>query len=260
MKYVFTIDMDGTLLNDASKLSNKTIDVIKKYKDQHHFILASGRSYLGMIDFYQELGLTTPIISLNGALITYPDGKTSLTYLPKDEVTEIITSLKGIYEAIIFNGLNNVYSINHDNHLEKVFNGAKHPSVIDLTKLKHIPEDIINGVIVTRVHKMRQFEAFFDELTIKPRSWGHDGTYAFYDLYLEGISKASALNTVLKDLDYKLVYTFGDGMNDLEMIKLSPNGVVMKNGHPNLKKAATKVTAYTNDEDGVAKYIENLLK
>ena len=48
-------------------------------------------------------------------------------------------------------------------------------------------------------------------------------------------------------------------MNDYEMIDYATHGVVMKNGQPTLKAIANDITSYTNDEDGLAKYLEQII-
>lgn len=49
---------------------------------------------------------------------------------------------------------------------------------------------------------------------------------------------------------------FGDAMNDENMIRLCGFGVAMKNGNEELKAMADFITYKTNDEDGVADFIE----
>ena len=48
---------------------------------------------------------------------------------------------------------------------------------------------------------------------------------------------------------------FGDGGNDLEMLREVGDGVAMKNAVPALLELANHVTD-TNDEEGVLNYIE----
>ena len=48
---------------------------------------------------------------------------------------------------------------------------------------------------------------------------------------------------------------FGDGLNDLTMVRDAGLGVAMANAHPDVLAVADAVTA-SNDEDGVAKAIE----
>ena len=48
-------------------------------------------------------------------------------------------------------------------------------------------------------------------------------------------------------------------MNDKTMFDVLNTTVAMKNASENLKKIAKYTTEYTNDEDGVAKFIEKYI-
>ena len=52
---------------------------------------------------------------------------------------------------------------------------------------------------------------------------------------------------------------FGDSMNDETMIRLAGYGIAMKNGLQTIKDIAYAVTDYTNNEDGVARFLEKYL-
>ena len=52
------------------------------------------------------------------------------------------------------------------------------------------------------------------------------------------------------------ILAFGDEDNDMEMIDYAGHGVVMTNGIPTLKKIANDITEFTNDQDGLAIYLE----
>ncbi len=51
---------------------------------------------------------------------------------------------------------------------------------------------------------------------------------------------------------------FGDGENDIEMLRVVGHGVAMKNGCAAVRSAAKAVSGHTNDEDGVARYLESI--
>ena len=51
----------------------------------------------------------------------------------------------------------------------------------------------------------------------------------------------------------------GDGFNDVSMIRFAGLGVAMTNAQPPVKANADRITQYTNDEDGVARFIQELL-
>ena len=52
---------------------------------------------------------------------------------------------------------------------------------------------------------------------------------------------------------------FGDEYNDVEMLEFAGCGVAMKNGSEQAKKVANDITEFTNDEDGLAIYLEQAL-
>lgn len=51
----------------------------------------------------------------------------------------------------------------------------------------------------------------------------------------------------------------GDAENDLSMIVQAGTGIAMANATPEVQKAATMVTLYDNDHDGLARTIEGIL-
>ncbi|MGX8698680.1 MAG: HAD-IIB family hydrolase, partial [bacterium] len=52
---------------------------------------------------------------------------------------------------------------------------------------------------------------------------------------------------------------FGDGSNDVTMLRAAGTGVAMANAQPEARAAADAVTA-RNDEDGVAQYLEKWME
>ena len=73
-KKMIAIDLDGTLLNQESQLSEYTISTIKKVRKQGHLVLiATGRPYRMAETFYQQLELDTPMINFNGSLVHIPN-------------------------------------------------------------------------------------------------------------------------------------------------------------------------------------------
>ena len=52
------------------------------------------------------------------------------------------------------------------------------------------------------------------------------------------------------------VIAFGDDLGDLDMLREAGVGVLMKNAHPDLREEGLIISEFTNDEDGVAKFLE----
>ena len=83
------------------------------------------------------------------------------------------------------------------------------------------------------------------------------GWTAWLDIAPEGISKASGLQWVCRDLgvDAAEVLAIGDGRNDIEMLRWAGRGVAMGHGVQEVLDAADAVTVSV-DEDGVARELE----
>lgn len=79
------------------------------------------------------------------------------------------------------------------------------------------------------------------------------------DLFAAEGSKARGINTVLQHfgLQSENAVAFGDGLNDLEMLREVGFGVAMGNGHPELQALADYVTADIAD-DGLALGLQRL--
>ena len=80
------------------------------------------------------------------------------------------------------------------------------------------------------------------------------------ELYAQKNSKASGILHVLDYLgiDLNQSYAFGDGLNDVEMIKTIGCGMAMENGNPKLKELAKYIVPSVQD-DGVAYGIYNYI-
>jgi len=76
-------------------------------------------------------------------------------------------------------------------------------------------------------------------------------------LHPEG-DKAHALTKVMEylDRDSKDVTVFGDSVNDIGMFKLAGTSVAVANALDEVKAVADVVLPHSNDEDGVARYLE----
>lgn len=82
------------------------------------------------------------------------------------------------------------------------------------------------------------------------------------DLTIPGVDKAFALRHLLADwgLSADDLVTFGDGGNDVSMLKLAGTSWAMPNGGDAAKKAASKQAPVDNNHDGVLAILSDYLK
>jgi Cof subfamily protein (haloacid dehalogenase superfamily) len=88
----------------------------------------------------------------------------------------------------------------------------------------------------------------------------HSSSSGMVEVSAAGVTKAAGLAWVADRLGVPAgaVVAFGDMPNDLPMLAWAGLGVAMGNAHPAVLAAADDVTA-TNDDEGVAAYLERLL-
>lgn len=74
------------------------------------------------------------------------------------------------------------------------------------------------------------------------------------------ISKKNAIEKLCHELSFTMdqVIAFGDAGNDLPLLREAGIAYTMKNAHPSILKQASRITAYSNDEEGVAKTLASL--
>jgi HAD superfamily hydrolase (TIGR01484 family) len=69
-------DLDGTLLNSESKVSQFSEKIIKKFTSRGNvFCIATGRPLRGSINIYKQLGLNSILVNYNGSYMSNPSNK-----------------------------------------------------------------------------------------------------------------------------------------------------------------------------------------
>ena len=73
---LLVFDLDGTILDKNSIISNRMIEICSKLKKQNIlFTIATGRSAKPALEYAKILGVNIPIICLGGSLIIDPINK-----------------------------------------------------------------------------------------------------------------------------------------------------------------------------------------
>lgn len=268
-KKLIAIDLDGTTLNHDSELSQKTIDVLNKAVHAGHYVsIATGRPYRMSEQFYRQLQLTTPMVNFNGALVHIPNKKWSgetETLINKNIAFEIMAQKQALnLDFIAAENRNTFYIDSLESFDAKIFAAtpASLPTTSNLLSPKNMTTDP-TSLLLRTTHEAapsvakevtRQFGTKVDV-----RTWG--GPNAILEIVSKGIQKAKGVHQIATylDIDQKDVVAFGDEHNDLELLAYAGWGVAMANGTEELKSVANDVTPRTNQEDGLADYLENLL-
>lgn len=268
-KYLIGLDLDGTLLDNDVNIPVKTKHYLKKLNKQgHKIVILTGRPYRGCKNYYDELKLDTPLVCDNGSAI-YGCGEKAFSSIlltidkpiidalfqfSKDEIVTAFYSVGNL--LVTYKPQERLSFLYHKNEftemIEKPFDDKDLP----------VPYGIM---IAVKVSFDEAFESYIENQTnglLTYRCWGKDKNNAFYEIYQKRASKGNALLHIASfyGLDKENLIAFGDGLNDKEMLDVAHVGVKMKNGVDALDEVADYITEYTNDEEGVMKFLKTFLK
>lgn len=263
MKYKAIIsDLDGTLLNSDHKISEYTKQVIEKVINKGvKFFIATGRHHED-IDFVRNgLNLDSIFITSNGGRIHDKDKNKLIGHDIDEEIVKGLINLdieEDIHKNIYME--NEWYIEKENDYLDDFVKDS--PFLYQITDLKTL-ENI-------KSHKVFFLSLEHEKLVdlkerIEKLYPGKLNITFSLDTCLEvmpkGVSKGYAIKEVLKRHNISLEETiaFGDGLNDLEMLKTVGKGYIMENAHDKLiKELPNHEIIGPNTEDGLGKKLEEI--
>ncbi|MGM8364404.1 Cof-type HAD-IIB family hydrolase [Virgibacillus sp. W0181] len=268
-KHLIALDLDGTLLTTNKEISPRTRQTIVKAIEMGHIVvIATGRSNRTSIEYYHQLGLSTPMVNFNGALVLHPkDKKWKVHHNPLEnrtvmEIVDVCYELQT--ENILAEAQDSVYLDKFDQQIVDVFQASLNtqaPFTIGKIKekLRDHPTSLLIRPNMNNSHELFNYLSENHAEIIEHRQWGPPMN--MIEVVKKGINKAEGLKKVAQyyNIPQERIIAFGDENNDLEMIDYAGVGVAMGNAIDDLKTIAKHVTV-TNEEHGVSLFLENYLK
>ncbi len=289
MYKLITVDLDGTLLNKYGEVSEYTKNIIKKVTDQGILVvLASGRISESVLTIAKEIGANKYYISGNGSVLYDMQKKEIIyeKYLSKEKVLELIELCEknsiyyNIYteSSVIAKSLNyNVAFYNYENTkksshkkteiniVDDVYNYIKTLNTNKFLKMTICDENkIVFSSILRKVKDIPDIDVLevshMSKKKIKMGTKEVSVGYYYTEVSSKNVDKWYAIEEIMKkeNIAKEEVISFGDNNNDILMIKNAGLGIAMGHSNEQVKKVAKFVTQ-TNDEDGVAKALENTI-
>ncbi|MBN7275229.1 Cof-type HAD-IIB family hydrolase [Ligilactobacillus pobuzihii] len=264
---LISLDLDGTTLNSSSQISPKTKNVLQAVSQAGHIVtIVTGRSDKMALNFYDELGLKTPMVNFNGAVGHFPHGQSSDSYeitFHKEIVLDILASKSTLgIQAIAAEGKGLTLTDSTDSSLSPFFPAAsRSQDVLNKMNLTKDPSAITMLVDPFKKAEItQQLQQTYDsDVTVSV--WG--GPAPVLELSPKNINKKVGLKFLSQhfNIPQQNIIAFGDEQNDVEMLKYAGTGVAMKNASSWIQDVANVVTTVDNDHDGLAQYLEqNLLQ
>lgn len=260
MKYsIIALDLDGTLTNHQKEVTPRTRTALfRAMEEGASVVLASGRPTYGIRPVADCLELEKRggyILSYNGGKII--DWKTKEVLYAKQLPDGVIPLLHGYarrngYALLGYAGGEILTEVPDDKYVHEEARINK----MDIRKVDSLPEHLeknpIKLLLTGEPDQMVKAEAELMDI-IGDRMDVFRSAPFFIELVPKGIDKALSLQRLLSRLRLTAadLIAFGDGYNDLSMLRYAGMGVAMANAMPEVRAEADYVTL-SNEEDGVA--------
>jgi len=261
---IIAMDLDDTLLRHDLSISDRTVSTLQRAAERGiRIMLASGRSPDAMDAYAKRIGLDRMdsfMICNNGSqVITSGTGKTVLEHwLPTDIAIEA-------FRLVVDAGLScHIYE-------NDVIYVSKETEYSDedwrLSGLKPVIPDDYEALIRRGTYKLvipghPEFIVPV-EAELKVIFQGRATIFVSKPYFLEilplNAGKGEALREIAENIvgvGRDRVMAFGDSMNDESMIRYAGESVAMCNGRDEIIRLARHVTRKSNDEDGIADFLE----
>lgn len=271
MKILYVSDLDGTLLNKETKLTDYTINELNKLIDDGlNFTYATARSYNSAKVVSEGLKIKYPVILCNGVKIYDPISEKLIygTFFNKEEVS-IVKEISKKYDnyPIIYQTKDNIdkfYYIEYNISCGKQYYLDKRVNDKRLT-ISYDIDSLFNNDFIYYFNFIDTYEnlkPIYDELKKHFRCVFQQEIYR-EEFWLEVLPNNSDKGYSLKMLKEllnvdKIIY-FGDSVNDIEAFKVADKKYAVSNSKEELIPYADEIIG-SNDSNGVVEKIKEMYK
>ncbi len=270
---LIVFDLDGTLLNRQSRISDYTRDTLKRLQERKIvYTVATGRTLHAARDLLHGHGFELPQIFKNGVVIWNPlHQHYSHQYLLTDseiqhllqallerDVSPFIFTLEpGQRHAVYHPPLRNeterqlALLIGKDRNLP-VLPVAQMPADADISNISALGPKAALQAVTRMVDMEPQLVAYMGE------ALEGDDLY-WIDIHHSRGNKGGAVSLLKNELGIERVICFGDSDNDLTMFAQADECYAPENAKDAIKDAATAVIGH-HDADGIARFLRQRFK
>ena len=268
-KYAIFLDLDGTLLNSKKELTRRNYDALARAAERGAYIVpTTGRIYMGMPYEIRSLPFVRYTVNVNGAEV-YDAAEKRVLHAEEiepgraQEIFDILKTFDGLYDCYA-EGRGYMPRDCYERIDDYIFDPLYNRMVHELRE----PVDDFSGFIAGRFKSVQKIQIFFCDMAERARAFEiltrtltdcavTSSVPTNIEINSARANKGEALLFLCSYLGVpvKNAVAFGDGINDLSMLRSAGTGVAMANADADIKAAADAVTA-SCDEDGVAAFLE----
>lgn len=268
---LIAFDLDGTLLNSQKQLAPGDAEILKRAADAGAEIVPATGRFLGAIpEFIRKTPFIRYYITANGAQIFDMERNFSIarSEIPLNQALDILKLLDEL--PVIYDCFMEDWGWMNERHYKLVYDYALDAHYLDMLINLRRPVPNLAEFIKKRGRSVQKIQCLFlpkdmpmRAVLLKKLASRFPGTVIStsiknnLEINNQHANKGEALKKLTEYLgiSMKSVLAFGDGLNDISMIKAAGIGVAMTGGYKEACAAADYVTS-SCDESGVAKAIK----
>lgn len=269
---IICLDLDGTLLDNQKRISKRNARALQAAADAGiEIVPTTGRFYLGIPEQIRNLPFIHYAITINGACVYDVMNSREIVRIeiPADEAVSIMEhfdTLDVMYDCFLDSW--GYMNTSWQEHPEKY---SPDPAYTDVFKKLRSPVPELKEFVRASGKNIQKVQFWCRDLSIRdkelkllPKLFTNvavsSAIYNNVEVNNVNAHKGEALRRLCEytDTDPSEVMAIGDGSNDLSMLEAAGTAVAMGNAVAPVLAAANIVTD-TNEADGVAKTIEQLL-
>ena len=256
---LIAVDMDGTFLNNQMKYDNERFykQYLKMKELGIHFVVASGNQYYQLKSFFGDIQDEISYVSENGAFIVDQGEEVFSVDIPKKLVSLILEELAAHTKlSVVLCGKESAYVLESvSDPFFEIVNKYYH-RLKRVTSFEVVTDQILKFALGCPKDETVQLRELLHSRIgnlVTPVSSGHGSI----DLIVAENHKASGIQLLQEKWKIKDDETmaFGDGGNDIEMLRHVKYSFAMENGSEEVKNTA-KYMAPSNNDSGVLEIID----
>lgn len=260
MYHVVASDLDGTLLSPGHRLTPYTKQTLQELTARGvNFVFATGRHHVDVAQMRDKLAIDAYMITSNGARVHNPSGELIFSQNVDEDIAAELFGLVNDDPQILTNVFRNDEWFMNRNRRDQEDFFRESTFKYQIYQQGMLPSDGICKVYYTSDDHERLL-ALEKELNAR---WGDRVNVSFslpvcLEVMAGGVSKGHALDHVARLLGYSLkeCISFGDGMNDKEMLMMAGKGCIMGNGQQRLKDLLPELEVIgSNVDDAVPHFL-----
>jgi len=257
-------DIDGTLVRSDHTISQVVVNAVQRLEQEGVApVIATGRSYEALLPVKERLGIHSPVICYNGAMIVDGNTDSIMTHhtIPDDSAREIIQKSRDLdFHILAYRNGKLIYEKERPESKEYNDRIKLNGTVVNFDEMENL--SLTKCLIIANHEKLEPVkDMILDTHSEKLNAFFSDPR--FLEIVPKGIDKGKAVAEVMGLLGGTIeqAMAMGDGFNDLPMLEAAQWGVVMENALPELKDMfPPERIAKHCDDDGVAKYLSDFFK